>query len=386
MMLKIMKVGVMMKAIKRIFLILVILILVLVLILGGYVIYLSVNYERIEDNYPLEITGNASAGVDTDKEYSALTYNIGFGAYDRDFSFFMDKGIMKDGTKVTGKSAKAKDEEAALKNTEGVLSVSEKENADFNLYQEVDQDSTRSYHINQEKIIIDGLSSTDQIDSTFASNFHSVFLAYPFNDPIGSIESGLLTTARYDISQSTRRSFPVTDNFVEKFFDLDRCFVINRIAVDGKDIANNPHLVLINVHMSAYDKGGIIRKQQMEMLSDVLSEEIKKNNWVLVGGDLNHAIYGTENSFESDQQIPEWVQPFDTASLPDEMSVVKADNIYEVATVRGSDLPYEEGVNYLAVIDGFMISDNIQAEAKNIDAGFMYSDHNPVKLMFKLVK
>ena len=48
------------------------------------------------------------------------------------------------------------------------------------------------------------------------------------------------------------------------------------------------------------------------------------------------------------------------------------------------DIPYIKGVNYITILDGFIISDNIVADAENIDADFMYSDHNPVKLTFKL--
>lgn len=373
-----------MKVFKRILLVLLILIIAVVIVVGAYVVYLSVNYYRIDDNKELSISGSAAKELKTGQKYTALTYNIGFGAYNRDFSFFMDNGTMKDGTEVTGKYAKAVSEEAAAENTGGVIEVALEENADFNLFQEVDQESTRSWFINQEELIIEALESKNEIDSTFASNFHSVFLAYPFRDPIGSIQSGILTTSEYKIQDSVRRSFPVTDSFVNKFFDLDRCFAVNRIAVDGKSVDSDPHLVMINVHMSAYDKGGTIRKQQMEMLSGVLTEEMNKGNWVIVGGDFNHALYGTDKSYDSDQEIPEWVQPFDEQSLPEGVSVVKANNVYDVATVRSTDIPYEEGVNYLAVLDGFIVSDNVKATARNVDAGFYYSDHNPVLLRFEL--
>ena len=49
-----------------------------------------------------------------------------------------------------------------------------------------------------------------------------------------------------------------------------------------------------------------------------------------------------------------------------------------------ADIPYTKGVNYTSVLDGFIVSDNVTATAENIDADFMYSDHNPVKLTFKL--
>jgi hypothetical protein len=35
-------------------------------------------------------------------------------------------------------------------------------------------------------------------------------------------------------------------------------------------------------------------------------------------------------------------------------------------------------------VDGFIVSDNVTATAENINAGFAYSDNNPVKLTFTL--
>ena len=66
---------------------------VLVLIVAAYVIYLLVTYHRIEDNQALEVAQpvKESAGMESElevgKEYTAVTYNIGFGAYTPDYSF-----------------------------------------------------------------------------------------------------------------------------------------------------------------------------------------------------------------------------------------------------------------------------------------------------------
>ena len=70
--------------------------------------------------------------------------------------------------------------------------------------------------------------------------------------------------------------------------------------------------------------------------------------------------------------------------LSEGFSVVKPDNLADVSTCRGSDIPYEKGVSYTATIDGFIVSSNVEATARNIDTGFANSDHNPVLLTFKL--
>ena len=82
-----------MKTAKKFFKIIGIIIGILVIVLLAYLIYLYASYHRIEDNLPLEVESRAEqtdAKLTTGKEYSALTYNIGFGAYTPDFSFFMD--------------------------------------------------------------------------------------------------------------------------------------------------------------------------------------------------------------------------------------------------------------------------------------------------------
>lgn len=55
-----------------------------------------------------------------------------------------------------------------------------------------------------------------------------------------------------------------------------------------------------------------------------------------------------------------------------------------MATCRSSDMPYQKGVNYTVILDGFIVSDNVEAVAENMDTDFTYSDHNPVKMTFTL--
>lgn len=65
----------------------------LVLVVFGYVVYVAAEYDRIEDNLQLTVDeGATEAAAQTDIEYGIVTYNIGFGAYSPDFSFFLDSG------------------------------------------------------------------------------------------------------------------------------------------------------------------------------------------------------------------------------------------------------------------------------------------------------
>lgn len=357
----------------------IIIILALLLVVGGYVIYLQSNYYRIEDHAVLEVENNGENVLKTGDAYSVVTYNIGFGAYGPDYSFFMDTGEMKDGTKTSGKYGKAMSLESVEAHTEGALGVIEDLDADFYLLQEVDEDADRSYHVNQKEFIKTAMTG---YASVFANNFHSAYLFYPFNDPHGAVQAGLLSFSRYQISEAERRSYPVDNSFITKFTDLDRCFAQMRLPVEG-----GHELVLINSHMSAYDEGGTIRAQQLELLNSVMSEEYAKGNYVIVGGDFNHAMgEAVAEGFPTEQKFPDWVAVLTEDDLADGVRIVRAENELEVPTCRGADIVYTKGVNYTTVVDGFLVTDNIRAAAENVDTDFAYSDHNPVKLQFELMK
>ena len=85
------------------------LIVLALLVLGGYALYLQLNYYRIPDNTPVSNQGASpeATTVQVGQTYTASTYNIGFGAYTPDYTFFMDEGIMQDGTRTVGTHGRA---------------------------------------------------------------------------------------------------------------------------------------------------------------------------------------------------------------------------------------------------------------------------------------
>ena len=366
------------KVAKRILQVIGVLLLVVVLVVGGYIAYLMLTYNRIADNVAVDIENNPTAQtLAVGQTYKAITYNIGFGAYTPDYTFFMDEGIMADGTHMQGEHSTAVSKESVLACTEGAINVVTSYRPDFVLMQEVDTDSTRSYQVNQKKMVDDAFSSG--FAHVFAVNFHSGFLAYPFYDMHGVVNAGLLSESRFTVDEAVRRSYPIDESFPWKFFDLDRCFLVQRIPV-----ANGKDLVLINNHMSAYDEGGVYRAKQLDLLCGIMAQEYAAGNYVIVGGDWNHALANSAELYKSQQLVPPWVALFDESLLPAGFSVVAADNLAEVASCRGDDIPYEKGVTYRVTVDGFVVSDNVEATALNIETDYAFSDHNPVLLTFEL--
>lgn len=361
-------------------------VLTIILILLGYVGYISIQYYRIDDQTELEINSNSTLKLELNQEYSISTYNIGFGAYNRNFSFFMESGTMKDGTKTTGKKSKAESKDVVMTNTLGAIKIIKDLNPDFLLFQEVDTDSTRSFHINQYEMIEKSFMTNEHelYDSVFASNFHSAYLAYPIFDNHGKVNSGIATLSRFDMKSSVRYQLPITKDFIQKFFDLDRCFNLTRYEIKNSE----KELVIINAHFSAYDEGGIIRKAQWEVLKKVLELEYQKGNFVIVGGDFNHDIANTLEKFPTEQLLPDWIKVLSDDDLPLGYRFSTDDRN---PTNRSTDIKYTEGINYTVVIDGFITSSNVTVknvenivEVNGEDVNFMYSDHNPVYMSFEL--
>lgn len=362
------------KNIKKILKVLGIFLLIILVALIAYLIYLFASYHRIPDNQALKIekTSDGTAAADTlttEKEYSALTYNVGFGAYTPDFSFFMDGG----------KSSWAKSKESVESDIQGAGELVASKDPDFALIQEVDLNSTRSYHVDEYSILKDTIPSYNTV---FAQNYDSAFLFYPFTQPHGRSRSGLALFSKYPVTDSLRRSFPISTSF-SKFFDLDRCYSISRVPVD-----NGKELAIFLLHMSAYGNSDAIREAQIRMLSADMEKEYEAGNYVLCGGDFNHDLKASEKDAENCES---WAYPFPREELPehfsfclDNLSDSEKDALWDSA--RNADMEYVPGVTYTVTLDGFITSDNIECtEYENINTGYSYSDHDPVYMKFKLL-
>ena len=347
-----------------------ILLITILIAVIGYLLYVLLTYSRIPDNTALDIDGKGSEdSVRVDTEYTIVTQNLGFGAYTSDFTFFMDGG----------KESRAESAESVENCINAAMDQIDLLNPDFILFQEVDLDSTRSYHINQYDMLT---SHFPAFSSVKAVNYDSAYLMYPFNEPHGASYSSMATFSTFDIDSSVRRSFPISTSF-SKFLDLDRCYTVSRISVE-----NGKELVIYNVHSSAYGGSAEIRTAQMTMLMNDMKSEYDKGNYVICGGDFNHDFTG-----DSTQKLNGgmgtldfgWAQPFPDELIPEGFSRCISYKDGEVKpTCRDCDIPYEEG-NFTIIVDGFIVSDNVECvTVENIVTGFVYSDHNPVVMTFKL--
>ena len=360
---------------------------VLVALVGAYAAYVMLSYYRLDDNLPLEEGQRATSyalpeaiDLTASPELTAVTANLGFGAYGPDFDFFMDGG--------TGSVAESA--QAATDNINGSAEAIAAQRPDFILFQEVDIDGTRSHHVDQWDLL---QSDFPGCDSAFAQNYDSPFLAWPLCAPHGANKAGLVTFSDYQIAETQRRSLPISEG-MSKFLDLDRCYSICRVrtpegAAPGSPAG--PDLVLFNVHLSAYGADASVMEAQRAMLFDDMQRERDAGNYVIVGGDFNHDMLGASNEVYGNQTATEasWAKPFDFSSVPQGFTVApkaqfEAGTFASAATCRDAGRPYD-GTNDRWVMDTFIYSDNVKAlSCETLDLDFAFSDHNPVVLRFSL--
>lgn len=161
--------------------------------------------------------------------------------------------------------------------------------------------------------------------------------------------------------------------------NLKRCLLVSRIKLEDTD----KELVIVNLHLEAYDDGEGKAAQTAELI-DLLEEEYAKGNYVIAGGDFNQSFPGSLDAWPIIDDETWMPGILDESTLPDGWSFASDT---ETPSCRLLNKPYDpdDQTSQHYVIDGFIISPNVEVtSAKTIDTGFEYSDHNPVRLSVKL--
>jgi endonuclease/exonuclease/phosphatase family metal-dependent hydrolase len=142
-------------------------------------------------------------------------------------------------------------------------------------------------------------------------------------------------------------------------------------------------MVLVNLHLEAYDAGGLGREAQTRILLDFLKAEYDLGNYVIAGGDFNQSFPGAEEAFpliDTEYFTPGNLDPgmLEGWAFASDLSGPSARLLNE---------PYDgnRAGRQFYVIDGFIVSPNVEVlSVQTIDLDFKNSDHNPVKLTFSL--
>ncbi len=334
-------------------------------LLVSSLVFIELSRYRPKNKTPLMATRQPLPVLQKGGLFSITTFNIGYCGLDRSQDFFLDGGTR------SGSGSKPQ----TLANLQAITGYLQTLDSDFLFIQEIDKKAKRSFYL-------DELSYMDahfpNYGISFAVNYKVPYVPVPFTHPMGSVHSGLALLSRYHAKSWTRYQYPGREDWPRQLFELERCFLEAKIPLDNGKI-----LVLINSHLSAFDKGGRIRKLQLQFLKKHIVNEYQNGNYVIVGGDWNHNLPATHpENFPHQEAAPFWLQNLPADFTPKGFQWACDSGIPSVRTVAK---PYHQGVNYTAVIDGFLVSPNVDiVKVQGHQLHFASSDHNPVTAEFLL--
>ena len=321
---------------KRFFNAIFIIVLIIAIAFAGLIAFISLTEYKPDKVERIRIYGNSSKGVKKGDSIKMMSWNIGYGALGDNADFFMDGGNHV----LTSSKNRVK------KNIKSISGEIHKQSPDITMIQEVDEDSRRSYHINQVEKLGKAMDGSEYY---YARNYKAAFVPYPI-PPLG------------------------------RTVNLKRCLLISRTKVKG----TGKELVYINLHLEAYDKGAG-KKAQTRALNRILKQEAAKGNYVIAAGDFNQTFNNVDTN-EYKVQKGLWKPGIIDISEYDSSLNFVMDST--TPTCRSLDKPLK-GANKLKfqyyVIDGMIYSSNIEMSyCKTVDLGFKNSDHNPVVAEIKL--
>lgn len=350
---------------KRFLKVLLIIVLVIVLAAAGLIGWLSIAEYKPEavEELALSARGENSPSLPQGESVTVLSWNIGYAGLGSNADFFMDGG----------ENVKSSDRERVESNLQDIRELLYGESApDLILLQEVDVNSSRTYGIDQSACLTAG-------NAAHALNYSCPFVPFPL-PPIGKVNSGVFTTTDYAIDRAERISLPCPFSWPVSTANLKRCLLVSYLPIEGSD----KQLVLVNLHLEAYDDGeGKIA--QTRQLNEFIQSEYDKGNYVIAGGDFNQIFPGSLEVYPNTH--PELWEP---GVLTEDMLPEGWSYAYDlsVPSCRLLNQPYDpadtENTQHY-VIDGFILSPNVTLEnVETLDQGFIASDHNPVLLRVTL--
>ncbi|WP_275316528.1 endonuclease/exonuclease/phosphatase family protein [Tenacibaculum bernardetii] len=196
--------------------------------------------------------------VKNDSTYSIVTYNVGYLSG------------------MTNNLPVAKPKELFQKNQQKVESELKKVNPDIIAFQEIDYKASRSYNVDQEEAFMN-------LGYNYAArgvNWDERYVPFPYWPPsmhFGKVISGQSIISKYKLKEYERIVLErVPDNpFYRDALYLERLAQVVKVVLEGKEV------VLINIHLEAFDKSTRVR--QFEYVLELFNQYKDKYPTILLG-------------------------------------------------------------------------------------------------------
>lgn len=230
----------------------------------------SSNYPRQKYAEIVDYKRSDTTDTNSDNVFTVITYNIGYLSG------------------LTNNQAVERKKQFFDNNLETAITALKDIKPDFIGFQEIDIDSKRSFNVNQVNKIAQALNFARGAIAINWDKNYLPFPYFPFSAHFGRILSAQAVLSRYPIESHERIVLENITNkpFFYKAFYIDRLAQITKINVKGRP------LVLINVHLEAFDVP--TRQKQTEFLQKLLSKYVDEYPVLLIG-DFNSTLINSEN-------------------------------------------------------------------------------------------
>mgnify|MGYP000318397942 FL=1 len=276
---------------------------------------------------------------ENDSIFSIVTYNIGYLSG------------------MTNNLAVESPKELFDTNLAKVVSETKKVNPDIMAFQEIDFDASRSYHVNQQEEI-------SKIGFNYGAetiNWDEHYLPFPYwpiSMHYGKVVSGQSIVSKYPLKDQKRIVLARVANepFYRGVFYLERLAQVVKVDLNGKEV------VVINIHLEAFDKE--TRVKQFEEVIKTFNRYKNRYPTILLG-DFNSSATDEDAIIKKIFKMPNVGNAaFDAANIEN--------------TFNSKD-PYER-IDYI-----FYTNNSIEYVSGKVLNDFeQASDHLPVLMKFKL--
>jgi endonuclease/exonuclease/phosphatase family metal-dependent hydrolase len=285
-------------------------------------------------------------------ELSILTWNLGYAGLGKDADFIADGGTHL-------RSANKAQVEVNLAGIRQVLSGFD---ADLFLIQEVAGPGLLTRGVD----VVGGLRQ----ELAGSRSAYSADVKTKFLPPAWSLDHGIATFARVEARPT--EIVPLPEEPTRIAWILPRLYhaQVTRLMLGGQPF------VVINIHLSAFDERANTRQLQVDAILGFAKAQFDAGAGVVIGGDWNLVLADTTFPHTTEAKYLSWVHPFPMKALPAGWRIA-ADPTRP--TVRTNERSYHAGENYTTIIDGFIVSPNVEVRSvATTSLGFEHSDHQPV--------
>ena len=303
-----------------------------------------------------ERTEHTGAAGDT---LHLVTWNLGFGALGRAADFFADGGRS---LRALGQ----KDIELAAANIARRL-------RDFDADLFLLQENARGGFLTR------GVDLVANVNGALSDYWHAYLtdIKTRLMPRWLRIDHGLSTLSRRRVTQTEILRLPQEP---KRWFGLLRKYyvgLVTRLPIAGQDGS----WVIINLHLAAFDEGAKVRAEQLARVVEFARKAHDAGNWVVIGGDWNLRLTGKPDPASMSAAALAWLHDLPENSLPKGWNWAVDRVTPTVRTLKG---PYEPGKSFTGIIDGYMVSPNVEVlKAQTFDLGFADTDHHPVTAQFR---